>query len=160
MSTMSGNSNESENVIDEKLAAMMAQVELEAEEIKEDDDAVKSDLHNKSLRMLTPEQVDKEKKEKEREQLTPAKRHALLRKMIRDKRADRTRMAPGQQQTDARGRRVPNQQRMTQQQLNKIRNGQMGGVGGAAGIDPNNITPDAMAQATEMLRKNPHLMPS
>jgi predicted house-cleaning noncanonical NTP pyrophosphatase (MazG superfamily) len=138
-------------VQDEKLAALMAQLEEEVEAIVEDDDALQSDLKNKSLRMRTPEQIDASKKEAETQTLTSAQKRARLQKLIRGKRADRTRSAASGSSSSVGGPRI------TQQQMHKARTGQLGLS--ANNIDLDKISPEMMEQAKEMLRRNPQLEP-
>jgi hypothetical protein len=135
----------------------MAQMEQEAGEIDEDPQALQSDLSNRSLRMLTPEQVEERKKQAERDNMTPEKRRAALRKAIRDKQADPPRMSRDQPPTDARGRRLPGRQRLTKQQMQKAQSGHLGAS--MAGVNVESISAQQMAQATAMLKQNPHLMP-
>lgn len=140
---------------DPALAKMMADMELEAENIVENDEALQSDLQNRSLKMLTPSQVEELKKDAERKMQTPQQKRAALRKMIQAKKADRTKLTADQRPTDAKGRVLRGRARVTKQQMQKAQTGQLGQ--GAGNVDINNITPEQMAQATDMLEKNPQL---
>lgn len=149
----------------DQVEALMAQLEMEAAAIEEDEQANEQDLQDRSLRMLTPEQVEANKQQQKAATMTKAERRAALRKKIRSMQADRSSMSTDQFPVDARGKRIRSKVRMTQAQIRKARSGQLGlssnsGGGGAKQqFDPENLTEEQMARITEMMQKNPQLLP-
>jgi|SRR6056297_1876379 len=130
---------------------LMHRMLREAEQIEEDDDIVDKEAANTSAKMLTPQQVQEQKAREKAKTMSKAEKRAALRRKIRGLQADRAALTAEQRLTDSRGKKVTSQVRPTQAQMMKAQAGQLGKV------DPNNVSEEQIALATQMMETNPHL---
>lgn len=135
----------------QELENRLAQLELEAEGIQEKDISI-----DRSLRMLSPEEVERQKQEAHRANRTRAQKKKDLKKLMQNKRADRSPMTEEQRPKDARGRHVPNAMRLTSQKMAQLQSGQLG-MSSRGPVNQDNLTPEQIERASKMLENNPQL---
>ncbi len=135
----------------QELEVQMAQLEFDAEQVEEKDTSI-----DKGLRMLTPDEVEEQKKTAQRANRTRAQKRRDLQKAIRDKQSDRRAMTEDQKPKDAHGKKIPHAMRLTKQKMAQMQSGQLG-MSSRGPTNPDDITPEQLEQASKTLENNPHL---